>query len=296
MHLLIFQHDILNFEAMGTVGFWNQFGLGLRAYASSIGFLKVHGLRHGYVVVLAGALITMKLVGWVLDHFSMQLENFVSQWIHQRFSRLESNILENVSDWLLETFDAGVEGFFFLLTFWIQLKLTKFLVLIVLGPIFAIYAELAARKLGFDRSHGKGLVLSIWRGVRSAVLLIFFEVVISISLVILFGVLPAAFFAAAPIMWSLLPVLSAVVSIWFYGAALMDLTWDLMGYGVQHSFRCSIARSGFVLAFGTPFYLAMAIPILGWLTGPILGGLLGSVGAVLCFLQPHKSMASSHGR
>jgi hypothetical protein len=214
------------------------------------------------------------------------LEAIALGGIGQRWFHFENESINEVSNGLLEGLNIGLEGLIFLLKIWIQFKITKFVVLFFLSPIFALYAELIAKKSGVQRHAGRGMMWSMWRGIRSAGLFVFLELVISTILFLMLGVLPMAVPAMALLAWGMLPVFSAAISVWFYGAALLDLSWDLKGLGVWNALLGSIQHSGVVIAVGLPFYLAMGVPFLGWLTGPVFGGLLGSVAAVLCMHKP----------
>lgn len=284
-HSITFEQGVLNFESMRALDIWKQFRRGLGVYAASFAFLREHRLGHGYVVTLIGAFGIMKLVGWVLSQSANRLRLLLSGWVNQYFIHPENAAPDGPTSWLFQGLDAGVEGLLFLLTLWVQFKVTKFLVLVVLSPVFAVYAELVSQRVGLFRTPQGNLIKSIFRGARSAVLLISIEIAVSLFLLLIFGIISIVVPVASFFVWWLLPVLSAVVSIWFYGAALLDLTWDLVGLGARNSLRSSVKFSGLALALGTPFYLAMAIPVMGWLTGPVLGGLLGTVSAVLCVRQ-----------
>lgn len=266
---------------MHSRGFWRQFRSGIGAYASAFGFLRNQGLLHGYVVVLAGAIATMKLVGWVLAVGVERLGLFVFQGLMRQDVYPADDALGVLSNGVLQGLGYGVDGVFFLLRIWIQFKITKFVVLFFLSPVFALYAELVAQKVDVVRPSDKGLAWSMWRGIKSASLLIAMELMMSIILLLALGVLPLVFPPVALFAWGALPILSAAVSTWFYGATLLDLSWDLQGVGVRNSLRASMRHTGAVLALGLPFFGAMGIPAVGWLTGPVLGGLMGTVGAVL---------------
>ena len=282
LHRRTFEQGVLNFDFMRSLSIWNQFRKALGTYASSFAFLREHGLRHGFLATFFGAFATMKLVGWVLDHSTDLLERLLSSWVQQRFVNADAALSSDAINWVFQGFTKGMDGLLFLLTLWIQFKLTKFLVLIVLSPVFAIYADLVAKRAGFHRIGSDTMIWSIVRGLKSAALLVLLEIASSLFLFFVFGLLPLAFPALALIGWWLFPVLSTAVSIWFYGAALLDFAWDLRGLSARHSLQSSVDNTGIVFALGVPFFVAMAVPAVGWLTGPILGGLIGTVSAILC--------------
>lgn len=267
---------------MRSLSIWNQFRKALGTYASSFAFLRENGLRHGFLAVFVGALATMKLIGRVLEHSADWLQWQLSSWVHPGIVNADAALSSDAFNWFFQGFTKGIDGLIILLNLWIQFKVTKFFVLIVLSPVFVIYAELVAKRAGFNRIGSDGFIWSIVRGLKSATLLVFLEIICSMFLFVVFGLLPLAFPALALIAWWLFPVLSTALSIWFYGAALLDFAWDLKGLGARHSLRRSLSHSGMAFALGTPFFVSMAIPVFGWLAGPILGGFMGTVSAVLC--------------
>lgn len=270
---------------MHLSGFWSDFFWGLRSYASSFRFLRDHGLRHGYLAVIAAAFAILKLVGWALGYGMERVEFFLLDGLRQRWFHSGNTVWDGLSNRVLEGLNMGVDGVFFLLMIWVQFKITKFIVLFFLSPIFALYAELVAQKAGIVRPANQGVAWSMWRGIRSASLLIALELMMSIILIVMLGVLPLLFPVFTLVSWAILPILSAGLSAWFYGAALLDFSWDFKGYGVRDSLRASLQQSGLTWALGLPFFIAMGIPVIGWLIGPLLGGLMGSTGAILSITE-----------
>ena len=96
-------------------------------------------------------------------------------------------------DW----FAGGVEHvgdvFVFLLGLWLQLKLTKFVVLIALSPLFALFAEAVARRVFGGSSIPAGRKSWWWsvrRGLKSALLLVGLELLTGMCLGLLFFLFP----------------------------------------------------------------------------------------------------------
>ena len=109
------------------------------------------------------------------------------------------------------------------------------------------------------------------RGIRSAILVLL-EMGLSGLLFIVCIVLP--FFMPMLGFDLAFPMLSAVRSIWFYGAASLDYAWEKHGYGASEGLHASWKLRGVTLGIGLPFYAAMTIPLLAIVTEPLFGGLL----------------------
>ena len=127
-----------------------------------------------------------------------------------------------------------VNGVMFFLGLWVQLKVTKFIVLVALSPLFAVWAEvIAGRTLGKDvlNREKKGWFWSAIRGAKAAVLLLVLEITASLFLGLVFLAMPLLIPVVGSLSWWLFPLVSSAVSIWFYGAAVLDYVWEHRGFG-----------------------------------------------------------------
>lgn len=279
-----FQHTFLNFERMKTRSFASQIRSGLVAYWHSFQFVRSKQLRHWYLVFTAGAISCMWVVRALLDAGEEWLEVQLLKPLHGKVRAFAGDQGGAGWDWFAGGLEHVGDAFVFLLGLWLQLKLTKFIVLIALSPLFAVFAEVVAQRVfqGSPTPGGKkSWWWSLWRGMKSALLLVGLELLSGMCLGLLFFaisiVLPGIGWAA----WWLFPLASGVVSVGFYGAALLDYHWEQRGYDARESFRASVKNWGVSIALGLPFFLSMSIPALGWFVGPLLGGMMGIVASIL---------------
>jgi uncharacterized protein involved in cysteine biosynthesis len=242
--------------------------MSLRQYAGSFAFIRNNQLRHWYGIALLGTLATMFAVNRGLETVSTS----VHSWFMDRIARI---LEDSAVGWLLEGIEMTADGALWLLSVWLGFKFTKFVVLIALSPVFALASDAVANVLRSEKVdwHGLDWKQSMVRGMRSAVLLVLLE--FGLSSILFLGCIALPFFVPVfGFLTLLFPALSAVLSIWFYGAASLDYAWEKQGYGASEALRASWKFRGVTLGIGMPFYAAMTIPLLAIVTGPLFGGLV----------------------
>lgn len=267
---------------MKTVSVLRQFILGLCHYAGAFSFIRQNGLRHWYGIALVGTLVIMLAVREVLSA-GIKL---ASAWLMPVIQTAWGN---EPTLWIIQGIEGTAEGLLWLLTLWFQFKFTKFIVLVALSPVFALATGAVAKVI---RSEQRVFVEQDWkrsliRGMRSAVLLVLLEFALSIALFLCCVALPF-FVPALGILTLIFPWLSGLLSIWFYGAASLDYAWEQLGFGASAGFSASWKYRGLALGIGLPFYAAMTIPVLGFVTGPLFGGLLCIVAGFTVVSQLHE--------
>lgn len=167
--------------------------------------------------------------------------------------------------------------------FWLKVKLTKYVVLVFLGPLMAWVSERTEAHLsGEARKVGMRLMLREFiRGVRSAALLFAVEMATGAGL---FGLTLVLALLAAPVAALLAPVFAVVsflVGAWFYGASTFDFIWERRGLGARAGLRASWGMRGRVLGVGLPFQVWMMVPVVSWFVAPIIAPVTCAVAAVL---------------
>ena len=127
---------------------------------------------------------------------------------------------------------AALEWLVWLVLLAVKLKLTKYIVLVVMGPLFAAVSEAVEAQI-----HGHTVPFSLrrWirdtlRGMRSAVWLALFEWT-TVALLWVVGLL-------VPVLSPFTLTLAWLVGAWAYGASVMDYVWERQGKG--GAFRLAI--------------------------------------------------------
>ena len=244
--------------------------------------MRINQLRHWYVIALVGTAATMFAVGKGLEAVSESAR----MWL---LDGVALCLDESAFGWLVTGLEVSLEGVLWLLTVWLGFKFTKFVVLIALSPVFALASDAVANALKSENVvwHGLDWKQSLVRGIRSAILLVLLEMGLS-SLLFLGCIVLPVFLPVLGFLTLLFPVLSAVLSIWFYGAASLDYAWERHGYGASEGLHASWKLRGVTLGIGLPFYAAMTIPVLAIVTGPLFGGLLCVVAGLRVISKTHQ--------
>ena len=194
----------------------------------------------------------------------------LSMWMPE----IRSDLLQSVVEWLI-----------WLLLLVVKIKLTKYVVLVVMGPLLAAVSEAVETQI-------TGVTLpfswSRWfrdaiRGLRSAMLLASFEW--SLTLVLW------AIGLTAPVMSPLTLTMAWMIGAWAYGASVMDYVWEREGKDAWSGLKSSLRHSGTALRVGIPFALWVSVPVLAWTIGPLMGGM----GATATACVALKGASSNHG-
>ena len=274
---------------MKTQSIARQFYSALVAYRRAFSFVREEGLRHWYLIITAGAFFCMWFVRFALGAGADWIEAEMLTPFRDHASAATESWGWIGWDWVAGGLERVVEWLVFGLGLWIQFKVTKFIVLIMLSPLYAIFAELISHRIrGSASSVGvqRGWQWSLWRGLKSAVLLVALEVGMSVVLSVIFLLVPLVIPAVGVVTWWLFPVVSSAVSIGFYGASVLDYAWEQAGKDARQSLRATSSALGAAMALGLPFYVFMALPFVGWLAGPLFGGMM-CIGAALTWNQHH---------
>jgi CysZ protein len=154
----------------------------------------------------------------------------------------------------------GIRGF----TFFIYLKLFRYLVLILLSPVFANISN----ALFVSAEHHEHNV-NIWyycfcsfRGIKIALRNFILELMATILLTLM----------SLLVLWifPLIPFLILLVESYFFGAVLMDYRFEKDELTIHEGIKKSRALPGVPIGIGIIFNLILLIPLIGVMFGPVL--------------------------
>ena len=273
---------------------------GWRAFWMSFRFLQQHGMRSWIFFFAIAAVVAwggMACAWWyslgLLREAILEL-SFLEIW--ESAAATPDGSLWSRGTRLLKLIVARGLGpvlriLFAALAFFLNMKVTKFFVLAVLGPLISMLSERAAAVEGANSEpswNGELFFKGMIRGVKSAALLFLVEV--SLGGILGIGSFLVLLFVPflAPLVAVLSPFLFVALGSWFYGAAMFDCIWERHGMGSRDGLRASRSFGTAPMGLGFPIYLFMTIPFLAFPLGLILGPIGGAVGAVLI----HKSSSN----
>ncbi|MBI9068231.1 MAG: EI24 domain-containing protein [Salinivirgaceae bacterium] len=160
--------------------------------------------------------------------------------------------------------------FIFLIIFY---YLSGYILLILLSPLFAWISERTDQIINQTDYpfEWKQFFKDIWRGIALAFRNLFYEIAISL-IVIIINFIPVINFISAPLSVIFLFLLSS----YFYGFSYMDYTSERKKLNAKESIQLIRNNKGMAIANGALFSFSLLIPVLGGITA-----IIASVGATL---------------
>ncbi len=229
------------------------------------------------------------IITWLLAVFGIiALADFVSETIK---SYLSFDSIPETGHWLssAKPYLAGTLGFMAALAikiiFWfISGTFSKYILLIILSPMFALLSELTEEKLTgnkFPFSFAQ-LMKDILRGILITLRNLSIELGLIIACMILTFFLPFLSFVTIPFL--------LFVSWYFTGFTMMDYNAERHKLSGGDSASFIRANKGYTCGIGSVYWLFMILPFfIGDIIGITFGPALAVVGATLSFLEVRKS-------
>lgn len=166
----------------------------------------------------------------------------------------------NIGNLLKIITSFGIRG----LTFFLYLKLYRYLILIFLSPVFANISNVLY--VSVEHHEHK---MNIWsycfcsfRGIKIALRNFFLEILVTLLLLLL----------AIIIFWifPLIPILILLAESYFFGAVLMDYRFEKDEYSIREGIKKCRKLPGIPIGIGLLFNLILLIPLIGVMFGPVL--------------------------
>lgn len=215
----------------------------------------------GYLISII-CIIFLFWGGWSLV---TQLNNYLVELIFD-------NQLANQSKQVIKTGTGIVMRYFLLGVFWLLLfKTSKYIILIILSPLFAFVSEKAEYLLtGKDYKFDIYSELkNILRGMLVAVRNMLIELLWFVGL----GILSLIFPPIAPLSMILL----TLIGFYFYGYSMIDYVHERWKLNVREGTERIRIQKGRAAGLGAGFMVLSFIPFFG----PVLASINAAVGAVL---------------
>jgi len=174
------------------------------------------------------------------------------KYIARAFDETDRNLIKIIST-------VAIRG----LTFFIYLKVYRYLILILLSPVFVNMSNVLHRLLS-----GESHTMNIWsycfcsfRGIKFAVRNFGMEMLVTLLLtlvaILVFWIFP------------LIPILVFIAESYFFTTVLMDYAFEMQGLSMKESLTKSRGMPGLPIGIGLIFNLILLIPLIGVLIGPV---------------------------
>jgi len=171
------------------------------------------------------------------------------------------------------------------LIFWfIGSIFTKYILLIILSPLFALLSEVTDEKLTGNKFPFNliQLLKDIFRGVVISIRNLLFELIISFGLWLIAIFVPPLFFITFP--------LSMVIGWYFIGFSIMDYNCERHKFSMSKSIQFIKKHRGYAIGIGCVYSVFLALPtIAGDMLGIMFGPIVAVIGATLSFLKINES-------
>lgn len=269
--------------------FWKDFGLGLRTYGRSFGFIVRNKMMHFYLYPL----IFIILFGIGAAQGIQFIEDTVNPWIAGLIGvepiqgdgwwDKTLGFLQNFSEQLVSFMIWGIMMYIFY-------KISKYVILIVMSPIMALISEktdavVTGQDFPFSWTQ---LMKDVIRGVRIALRNFVLEMGITVGLLILNLFITLVFPPLSVITTPAVAIFNFMVSAYYFGFSTMDYTNERYRLKFKDSVRIIRKNRGLAVANGGVFAVWLMIPIIGTFIGTIFAPVTCTVGATLALLEKRE--------
>ncbi len=257
-----------------------EISLGIRHFFAATSFLIKHRLLYFYLFPLLLSILfyigvtaailsfSSRITAWLLeDTFTGMGNAFTGTWSFMNF--LTSNFIYNVTSVLVG-----------LLVFLLSAKLSKYLILIILSPLFAYLSEIVEEKL-----TGKtyDFVLSQFIGdIGRGILLALRNFMIEMALIALFTTIG---WIIGPFAILIIPFLW-LTSAYFYGFSMMDYTCERHRMSISKGIRYIRRYRWLAIANGGMYSILDMVPVIGLCVAPVNA----VVGATTAMIEMEHSL------
>lgn len=233
---------------------------------------------------------------WVLTLIGLaSLADLLSEWLSKQ---MNFDAIPENGHWLswAKPYLTGYFSFIIVwvikLIFWfISGTFSKYVLLVILSPLFALLSEKTEEKLtgaNFPFSFPQ-LLKDIGRGAAISLRNMLLEYFFIFACFIITLFLPIAVFVTVPLL--------LFISWYYFGFAMLDYSSERHKSGVGESIKFIRANKGYACGIGFVYWLFMALPtIAGDVIGLMFGPALAVVGATTCFLEIKSVKKMSGGQ
>lgn len=249
---------------------FREFSLGIIHFFKAFGFLASNRLLHYYLYpVLAAVIYYLGLFILLLNFSKSLVERLLGAYFPDKLPEITS--LGSFGEFLSHVSLYGLSALLFsIIAFLIAGKLSKYILLIVLSPVFALLSErveelISGKSYPFDwiqflQDILRGILLAL----RNFCVEMFFIGILSLMGLFL------------PFLSLILTPTMVLISSYFYGFSMIDYINERRRMSIHESVRQIRKRKWFATGLGLMYWLFDGIPILGLILTPI-NSVTGSV-------------------
>ncbi len=251
-----------------------QFYIGLKHFINASCFMAKHKLLHYYLYpLLLSVLFYMSVTAFTIQFAESVTRHLVYKQVPMPEINAQSmpSFLSFFNGQFIQNITTILVG---LVVLYIASKISKYLVLIILSPLFAYLSERVEEKITGQSYpfNFPQFVKDIIRGVRIALRNLLIEF-------LMIGLFTIASFFAGPFAILIMPFLW-LVSAYFYGFSMIDYTCERKKMSIRQSVEFVRAHKQLAICIGSLYSILDLIPLLGLMVAPI-NAVVGTTTAII---------------
>jgi CysZ protein len=251
-----------------------QFALGIQHFFMAFGFVSKHRLFKYYLIPIALALVLYFFLIGILFNIAWDVISTIVPDSQKAAKDLSFSDM-SASQIIQYAVSHGLaRAFLWILALTLGLKFSKYIVLILLSPLFAILSE-KVEELETGKTYPFDLeqfIKDVFRGIFIALRNFLVEMMFLAG----FGILGLL----TPVLVPIYSVILIGVSAYYFGFSTMDYTFERRRLSIKDSVKSIRKLRGFTLGIGLMYWVMDNIPILGITIGPI-NAVIGSSTGIL---------------
>lgn len=240
--------------------FFADFKVGINSYSLAWKLIKEKKMWGYFLLPFCLSLVLSFLLFNVRSQVHQYIDSSLNSWINYD---IWWDWAQWLTGWLIQTT-------LLVLTWYIYLKVQKYILFVVLSPVLAYLSEKTEQKIT-GKTYPfvfKQFIKDIVRGILIAVRNFTLEMVL---LLVLF------FLSLIPILTPFTGIAALIIGWYFYGYSLMDYTNERQKLNINQSNQSIKKQSGTAIANGMVFELIFIIPVLGFVIAPILSTVAATI-------------------
>jgi CysZ protein len=260
----------------------NQFTTGIWHSVKALSFMFSRGLWHYYLYpILVSILFYALLIGLMIQYAYSTVKLLLSPYIPEKMPEINGfwdflNIIGNISVY------GAAAVLISLLTLFLASRFSKYIVLMILAPVFSVLSEKIDSKISGQvyQFEWIQLIKDMLRGIAIALRNLFIELVwtaiITVATIFSGGIA----LIASPLLF--------VISAYFYGFSMIDYTCERRKLSIQEGVQFVRKYKWFALGNGIVYLITDMVPGIGSVLAPV-NGICGATTGILELEKASKS-------
>ncbi len=247
------------------------------------------GLWH-YLLYPLVLYVLMWIIGiYTFSGMASAIARDISNWLHLGDLPVIGDLLSSAGSYLKSSFEFILAWVLRLIFIFIAGTFFKYILLIVLSPLFALLSEAVERKIKGNTYpfSFRQLLKDIFRGVCISLRNMAMEYLFIIACMVISCLFPPALLVTTPFL--------LFVSWYYFGFTMLDYNFERHKMPVRQSVKFTRAHIGLACGIGMVYAFFMSLPtFLGSFVGITFGPVMAVAGAAISFTDIKDQQSSTH--